>query len=98
MPGNSLLGNMMPNMGNNPIMQMVQMLKSGSNPQAMFQQLANKNPQIQQIMQMMNGKNPSEMGDMLRNAAQQKGVDLSQLASQIGMPKEIAEKYGIKMP
>lgn len=99
MSGNSLLGNMMPNMmQNNPIMQMVQMLKGGGNPEAMLQQFASKNPQMQQMMNMLNGKNSSEMGEMMKNAAQERGVNLAQLASQLGMPKEVAAKYGIKMP
>lgn len=98
MAGNALLNGMMPNMmQNNPLMQMIQMLKGGGNPQAMFQQMASKNPQMQQIMNMVNGKSTSEMSEMMKNAAQERGVDLGQLASQLGMPKNVAEKYGIKI-
>lgn len=98
MAGNALLNGMMPNMmQNNPLMQMIQMLKGGGNPQAIFQQMASKNPQMQQIMNMVNSKSTSEMSEMMKNAAQERGVDLGQLASQLGMPKNVAEKYGIKM-
>lgn len=87
----------MPQMGNNPIMQVVNMLKNSNNPSAMLNQMAGQNPAIKQAMDMVNGKNPSQMGELINNLAQQKGVDVSQLAKSIGMPENVAEQYGIKM-
>ncbi len=89
----SMMGGNNPMM-NNPIMKLVQFVKSGGNPQVLIQQ----NPQLNQIAQMMQGKSQSEMTQYMKNAAQQKGVDLGQLASQIGMPPEVAAKYGIEIP
>lgn len=93
----SMMGGNNPMM-NNPIMKLVQMMKSGGNPQAMLQQMAGQNPQLNQIIQMTQGKSQSEMSQYIKSAAQQRGVDLGQLASQIGMPPEIAQKYGIELP
>lgn len=87
-----------PMMQNNPIMKLVQVMKSGGNPQALIQQMAGSNPQMKQIMDTVNGKSQQEMSEYIKSAAQQKGVDLGQLAKSIGMPSEVASKYGIEMP
>lgn len=96
MMGNAMGNN--PMMQNNPIMQMISMLKNGGNPQAMIQQMAGSNPQMKQIMDTVNGKSQQEMNEYIKNAAQQRGVDLGQLAQSIGMPPEIMSRYGIEMP
>lgn len=87
-----------PMMQSNPIMQIISMLKNGGNPQALIQQMAGSNPQVKQIMDTVNGKSQQEMNEYIKNAAQQKGVDLGQLAKSIGMPSEVASRYGIEMP
>lgn len=94
MAGNPLMNILNGNnpMMNNPLMQMVNMMKNGGNP-TMLNQLMQKNPQMQQISQMLNGKSPDQMGEMMRNIAQQKGVDLGQLMGQIGVPEELQAKY-----
>lgn len=92
-----MMGGMNPMM-NSPIMQLVGALKNGGNPQQMLQQMMGQNPQFKQIVDSAQGKSPQQMGDYIRNAAQQKGVDLGQLASQLGMPADVAEKMGIKLP
>lgn len=95
MSGNPLLA-MMNN--NNPIMQIINMAKSGKgNPMQMIMQLAGNNPQMNQIMQMVNGKDENQMKEFISNTAKEKGVDLKQLATQIGMPPEVAAKYGISL-
>ena len=68
----------------NPI-QMVQMLRGAHNPMQTMMQLSRQNPQLNQIMQMTNGKTPAQMEQMVRHAAQQRGVDLNQLAQQLGI-------------
>lgn len=98
MAGNPIIGTMNANsivssLQNNPFMQIINMVRSGSNPMEMI----GRNPQLQQIAGMMNGKNPNEIGGMINSLAQQKGVDVGQLAKSIGMPEEIAKQYGIKM-
>lgn len=68
----------------NPL-QMVQMLRGAQNPMQTMMQLSRQNPQLNQIMQMTNGKTPAQMEQMVRQAAQQRGVDLNQLAQQLGI-------------
>lgn len=100
MSGNPLLSMMGGNgpMANNPLMQIINMAKSGKgNPMQMIQQFAGKNPQMQQVMQMINGKDQNQINNMISKTAKERGVDLSQLASQIGMPKDIASKFGINI-
>lgn len=50
---------------NNPMMQMMGMLNSGRNPNAILQSMAMNNPQVRQVMQMMNGKTPEQRLSML---------------------------------
>lgn len=68
----------------NPL-QMIQMLRGAQNPMQTMVQLSRQNPQLNQIMQMTNGKTPAQMEQMVRQAAQQRGVDLNQLAQQLGV-------------
>lgn len=90
----SMMGGNNPMM-NNPIMKLVQMMKSGGNPQAILQQMAGQNPQLNQIMQLTQGKSEAEMSQYIKNAAQQKGVNLSELCSQIGVPDNVLSNLGI---
>lgn len=68
----------------NPL-QMVQMLRGAQNPTQTMMQLSQQNPQLNRIMQMTNGKTPAQMEQMVRQAAQQRGVDLNQIAQQLGL-------------
>ena len=89
-----MMGNS-PMMQNNPIMQLVGALKNGGNPQQMLQQMMGQNPQFKQIVDSVQNKSPQQMGEYVRNAAQQKGVDLKQLADQLGMPEDVRKSMGI---
>ncbi len=100
--GNPLLNMMGGNqiqamMKNNPFMNLINMAKNGGNSAQMLQQMAGQNPQLKQVMDMANGKSPSEMGNMINQMAQQKGIDLGELAKQLGMPEDVASHFGIKM-
>lgn len=67
----------------NPL-QIIQMAQRG-NPQQIAMQLAQQNPAFRQAMQMMNGKTPEQIRDMAFNMAKQRGVDLNQMARQMGI-------------
>lgn len=69
-------------------MQIIQMVQRGANPNQLINQLAQTNPAIRQAMQLMNGKTPNQIRDMVYQTAQQRGVDLNQLARQ----------WGVKLP
>lgn len=52
----------------------------------MFQQMQRQNPELyQKVQQMTNGKNESQMKDIAMNIAKERGIDLSQFASQFGI-------------
>lgn len=67
------------------IMQLVQIAQSGGNPMQMLTSMAQTNPQIGQVMQMVNGKTPAELQRMVYDTAKQRGVDVNQLARQLGI-------------
>lgn len=52
----------------------------------MIQQMARSNPQINQVMQMMNGKSPDQIRKMASNMAKERGMNLEQVAQQLGVP------------
>ena len=66
------------------VMQLMQMMRGG-NPMQILMQQAQSNPQLRQVMQMCNGKTPDQMREMAQQLAQQRGVNLDQLAQQIGL-------------
>ena len=66
-------------------MQMIQMLQSSGNPMQAIMNMANQNPMLRSAIQMMNGKTPQQMEQTVRQIAQQRGVDLDQLARQMGV-------------
>lgn len=69
----------------NPIMQIVQAIRNAQNPGQMLMRMSRQNPGLHQVMQMVNGKTPQEMRSMVQQAAQQRGVNLEQLAQSIGI-------------
>jgi len=76
---------MMPPMMNNPLMQMMQIVRNGGNPMQMMQQMAKSNPQINQIMQMMNGKSPKQLRSMCENMCKERGTTVERVAEQMGV-------------
>lgn len=70
---------------NNPIMQMQQLMRSGKNPNAVLQILAQNNPQARQVMQMINGKSPVQLEQMARNMAKESGTTIEDIARSMGI-------------
>ena len=69
---------------NNPL-QLIQMLQRGGNPQQLLSQAAQRSPALRQAMRAVNGRTPEQVRDMAYQMAQQRGVDLNQLAQQLGI-------------
>ena len=63
-----------PDMSNNlaHIKNMMNMLRSSSNPQALIQQVAKNNPQLNQVLQLCNGRNPEQV---FREMCKQRNID-----------------------
>lgn len=72
-------------MNNNPMNQIMNALQQGVNPSQIAMQLAQNNPSVRQAMQLVNGKTPEQVRDMAFQMAKQRGVDLYQLARNMGI-------------
>lgn len=59
---------------------MMQTIKTVSNPQAAFNQMAQNNPAMQQVMQMCNGRDPQQV---FYEMCKQRGVDPESVLSQL---------------
>ena len=70
---------------NNPMMQMMGLLRSGKNPNAILQTMAMNNPQVRQVMQMMHGKSPEQLRQMANNMAAERGTTVEDIARQLGI-------------
>lgn len=92
MNGNNPMANMMQN---NPIMQLVNLFKNGGNGKPIVQKMMGMNNEFCNAINSINGKNQSQVNEMLSNEAKKRGIDLSQVAKQIGMPPEIMKEFGI---
>lgn len=72
-------------MMNNPMMQMLSLMRGGKNPQQLLMSMAQNNPQVRQVMQMMQGKSPAELRQMAENMAAQRGTTVEDIARQLGI-------------
>lgn len=70
---------------NNPIMMLLNIARSGGNPMAAMQQMANNNPQMRQAVQMMQGKSQAELQQMAQNIARERRIDLNDFLRQMGI-------------
>ena len=62
----------------NPMMMLMQAIRSGSNPMALIQQQAGSNPQFQQLQRIVGGKSPQELRQIADNMLRQRGSTLEQ--------------------
>ena len=70
-------------MVNNPMMQVLQLMRTGGNP--MLNQMTGNNPMVSTLMKSMQGKSPDALRQMAMNIAKERGIDLDQFAQQFGM-------------
>lgn len=66
--------------------QLISMLFSSPNPDAMLQQMLGNNPTYQQVMQNIQGKNPEEIKQYAKNVCLTMGIDINSLAKQYNIP------------
>lgn len=70
------------------LMQLLGALQSNRNPMVVLEQIMGQNagnPQIAQAMKLINGKNQSQLRQVAENMARERGIDLRQLASGMGL-------------
>ena len=75
----------MNNVMNDPMTQMMSLLRAGQNPNAILRMLAQNNPQVRQVMQMFNGKSPQQLQQIAMNMAKERGTTVEQIARQMGL-------------
>lgn len=68
----------------NPL-QMMQMLRGAQDPARMMMGLARQNPQLNQVMQLVNGKTPAQMREFAIRAAQERGLNINEIAGRLGI-------------
>lgn len=69
-------------------MQMLQMMGSSPNPQALMQQMFGNNPVFNRAVQMTQGKSPAELQQIVKNVAKARGMtdaQLTQFVNQFGL-------------
>lgn len=72
------------------MMQMVGQLQQSNNPLALMQNMFGNNPVMQRAMQMGQGKSPEQLQQVVRNLAQQKGMNNEQL-------NQFLSNFGLKI-
>lgn len=75
---------MMP-MQNNPMMQLLNLMRSGGNVSPLLNQMSRSNPRMGQAMQLMQGKHGDSLKSTCLKAYKEMGVDVEQMASQFGL-------------
>lgn len=75
----------MNNFANNPMMQMMQLLQAGRNPNAVLNMMIQSNPEVRQVMQMFSGKSPQQLQQMAMNMAAERGTSVNDIARQLGI-------------
>ena len=65
--------------------QILQMAQRGVNPDRLAQQLIKQNPAIKHAAELMSGKSDDQIKQMVYSRAQQMGVDLNEMARQMGI-------------
>lgn len=71
-------------MGNSPIVQIINMMRNGGNPDALMQQMMNSNPQLQQIAA---GKTPDQLMSIAENMCRERGTSVDNVLRQFGITR-----------
>ena len=67
------------------LMQAVQLFRGGIDPMGMLSQMAQSDPRMGQALNMIQGKSPQQLQTMAQRMAAEQGIDLNQLAAQMGL-------------
>lgn len=79
--------NPMAMMGNNPVMQLVNSLKNGGNPNDLVNNILANHPQRQQLMQIIGGKNPEQLMQVAENMCKERGTTIEEVLKSFGISK-----------
>lgn len=71
-------------MGNNPMVQMINVMRNGGNPEALIQQMLGNNPQIQRIVA---GKSPHQIMQTAENMCRERGTSVDEVLARVGITR-----------
>lgn len=74
-------------MGNNPIVQLINVARGGGNPDMLVQQLISQHPQREQIQQIIGGKSPDQLMQIAQNMCRERGTTMDQVLQQFGISR-----------
>ena len=70
---------------NNPMMQLVGMMRRGGDPRQMLMQMAQQDPRAAQVLQILGNKPGRQQREIVMNMARERGVDIDNLARSLGI-------------
>lgn len=70
---------------NNPILQLVQMVRGGGNPMQLLKQMVVNDPRMAQAMKMVQGKNTQQLQQMAQNMARERGTSVEEVIQNLGL-------------
>lgn len=74
-------------MGNNPLIQILNMAKNGGDPSQLINQAINNHPQRQQIQQIIGGKDPQQLMRVAENMCRERGTSIDEVLKQFGISR-----------
>lgn len=72
-------------MQNNPMVQLMNLMRSGGNVSPLLTQMSRANPRMGQAMQLMQGKHGDSLKNTCLQAYKEMGIDVEKMASQFGI-------------
>ena len=72
-------------MGNNPIVNLINAVRGGGNPDALVQQMISNHPQRDQLQKILNGKTPDQLLGVAENMCRERGVSMGDVLKQYGI-------------
>ena len=71
-------------MGNSPVFHLINVMRSGGNPDALVQQMMSSNPQLRQIAA---GKSPDQLMSIAENMCRERGTSVDDVLRQFGITR-----------
>lgn len=73
--------------GNNPLIQILNMARNGGDPTQLINQAINNHPQRQQIQQIIGGKDPQQLMQVAQNMCRERGTSIDEVLKQFGISR-----------
>lgn len=74
-------------MGNNPIVQLINVARNGGNPDTLVQQMLSNHPQRDQIQRIIGGKTPDQLLNVAENMCKECGTTIDDVLRQFGIER-----------